>query len=97
MESCSVNPLVVHMGCEELNNYQFLWPPPLDSTLLDVLEQFEDQTTDRLLLSTLEACEDPPRYNTIKEDKKTPAKMLPSTLCILVLYVKMYNLHFCCK
>ena len=67
----------------------------VDSTLLDVLEQFEDQATDRLLLTTLEGCEDPPRHNTINEDKKTPAKMLPSTLC--VLYVKMYNLHFCCK
>ena len=43
-----------------VNNYQFLWRPILvwwvlneatvDSALLDVLEQFEDQATDRLLL-----------------------------------------------
>ena len=52
-----------------MNNYQFLWPHPLvwwvlneatvNSTLLDALEQFEDQATDRLLLSALEGCEDP--------------------------------------
>ena len=74
---------------EELNNYQFLWPPPLvwvglneatvDSTLLDTLE---DQAADRLLLYGLEGCEDPLRHNTIKEDKKTPPTMLPSTLRI---------------
>ena len=47
-------------GAEQL---QFLWPPPLvwwvlneatvDSALLDALEQFEDQATNRLLLSVL--------------------------------------------
>ena len=68
----------------------------VDLALLDALEQFEDQATNRLLLSALEGCEDP--GITQKEDK-TPAKMLPSTLRILVLYVyvKMYNLHFCCQ
>ena len=44
--------------------YQFLWLPPLvwwflneatvDLVLLDALEQFENQATDRLLLSALE-------------------------------------------
>ena len=73
---------------EELNNYQFPWPPPLvrwflneatvDSALLDALEQFEDQATNRLFLSALVGCEDPGT-----KDEKTPAKMLPSTLHIL--------------
>ena len=50
-----------HMEWEELNNYRFLWPPLLvwwflneatvDSALVDALEQFEDQATNRLLLS----------------------------------------------
>ena len=31
----------------------------VDPALLDALEQFEDQATDRLLLSALEGCEDP--------------------------------------
>ena len=46
-----------------------MWPPPLvwwflneatvDLVLLAALEQFENQATDRLLLSALEGCEDP--------------------------------------
>ena len=36
-----------------------LWPPPLATSLpLPVLKQFEDQATDRLLLSALEEYED---------------------------------------
>ena len=68
----------------------------VDSALLDALEQFEDQATNRLLLSALEGCEDP---GITQKENKTPAKMLPSTLRTLVLYVyvKMYNLHFCCQ
>ena len=31
----------------------------VDLTLLDALEQFDNQPTDRLLLSALEGCEDP--------------------------------------
>ena len=31
----------------------------VDSALLDALEQFKDQATNRLLLSALEGCEDP--------------------------------------
>ena len=31
----------------------------VDSALLDALEQFEDQATNRLLLSALEGCKDP--------------------------------------
>ena len=54
----------------------------VDSALLDALEQFKDQATNRLLLSALET---QAQHN--KEDKKTPAKMLPSTLRILVLYI----------
>ena len=52
-----------------MKNYQFLWLPPLvwwflneatvDLVLLTAVEQFEDQATNRLLLSTLEGCEDP--------------------------------------
>ena len=51
-----------------------------DSVLLAALEQFEDQATDMLqLLSVSEECED--SGTTQKKDvKKTPAKMLPSTL-----------------
>ena len=58
---------VVHM---ELNNHQFLRLPPLvqfffflneatvDLVLTITLEQFENQATNRLLLSMLEECED---------------------------------------
>ena len=47
--------------------------------LLAAIEQFEDQTTTRVLIAALEEYED--SGTTQKEDvKKTPAKMLPSTL-----------------
>ena len=47
--------------------------------LLGAIEQFEDQATNRLLIAALEEYED--SGTTQKEDaKKTPAKMLPSTL-----------------
>ena len=50
-----------------------------DLELLGALEQFEDQATNRLLLLALEEYED--SGTTQKEDvKKTPAKMLLSTL-----------------
>ena len=55
--------------------------------LLAALEQFDYQATDRLLLAVLEEYED--SGTTQKEDvKKTPAKMLPSTLSniVCVLY-----------
>ena len=51
--------------------------------LLAAIEQFEDQTTTRVLITALEGCED--SGTTQKEDvKKTPAKMLPSTHCMCV-------------
>ena len=37
----------------------FLNEPTVDLALLDALEQFEDQATNRLLPSALEGCEDP--------------------------------------
>ena len=46
--------------------------------LLAATEQFENQATDRLQLSALEEYED--SGTTQKEDVKTTAKMLPSTL-----------------
>ena len=62
-ESYSVNPIVVHMIGQELNNCQFLWLPPLvqkfmneatiDLVLLAAIQQFEDQATNRLLIATL--------------------------------------------
>ena len=51
--------------------------------LLAAIEQFEDQTTTRVLITALEECED--SGTTQKEDvKKTPAKMLPSTHCMCI-------------
>ena len=51
--------------------------------LLGAIEQFEDQTTNRLLIAALEEYEDSGTRQ--KEDvKKTPAKMLPLTLSKLV-------------
>ena len=70
------------------NNCQFLRPPPLvrtflneatiDLELLAALEQFEDQAANRLPIAVLEEYED--SGTTQKDVKKTPAKMLPSTL-----------------
>ena len=51
--------------------------------LLAAIEQFEDQTNTRVLITALEECED--SGTTQKEDvKKTPAKMLPSTHCMCI-------------
>ena len=58
-------------------------PWTVDSVLLAALEQFKYQATDRLLLAVLE------EYEQHKKDiKKTPAKMVPSTLSniVCVLY-----------
>jgi len=50
-------------GAEELpvsvTMWWFLSKATVDSALLDALEQFKDQATDKLLLSVLERCEDP--------------------------------------
>ena len=57
-----------------------------DSVLLAAIEQFKDQTTTRVLIAALEEYED--LGTTQKEDvKKTPAKMLPSTLCVLYAFL----------
>ena len=60
--------------------------------LLAAIEQFEDQATNRLLIAALEEYED--SGTTQKEDaKKTPAKMLLSTLsnkhcmCTICIFV----------
>ena len=51
----------------------------IDSVLLAAIQQFKDQATNRLLIAVSEEYED--SGTTQKEDvKKTPAKMLPSTL-----------------
>ena len=53
-------------------------PPLTRCYLLQYIEQFEDQATNRMLIAVLEEYED--SGTTQKEDvKKTPAKMLPST------------------
>ena len=89
-ESFVANPIVVHMnwvGAEKLpvsaaassSAKVFEWTHCWLSTILAAIEQFEDQATNRLLLSALEEYED--SGATQKEDvKKTAAKMLPSTL-----------------
>ena len=56
----------------------------IDSVLLAEVEQFEDQATNRLLIAVLEEYEN--SGTTQKENvKKTPAKMLPSTLSELCM------------
>ena len=70
----------------ELNNHQFLKP----LVLLAALKQFEYQATNRLLLVSEEYGDS---GTTQKKDvKKTPAKMLPSTLskhcmCTISIFV----------
>ena len=51
----------------------------IDSVLLAAIEQLKDQATNKLLIAVLEEYED---SGTAKKEnvKKTPAKMLPSTL-----------------
>ena len=79
--------------------WQFLNEATIDSVLLAAIEQFEDQATNRLLIAALEEYED---SGTIQKDvKKTPAKMLLSTLskscmytiCILVVndYIRKFE------
>ena len=59
--------------------WKFLNEATIDSVLLAAIEHFEDQTTTRLLIAALKEYED--SGTTQKEDvKKTPAKMLRSTL-----------------
>ena len=59
--------------------WKFLNEATTDSVLLASIGQFEDQANNRLLIAVLEEYED--SGTTQKEDvKKTPAKMLPSTL-----------------
>ena len=61
----------------ELKNQQILKP----LVLLAVLKQLEYQATNRLLLAALE--KDTDSGTTQKDAKKTPPKMLPSTLNIV--------------
>ena len=69
--------------------WKFLNEATIDSVVLAAIEQFEDQATNRLLIAALEEYED--SGTTQKEDvKKTPAKMLPSTLskhCICTICI----------
>ena len=73
----------------ELNNCQLLKPLVLPAAL----KQFESQATNRLLLAASEKHGD--SGTTQKKDvKKTPAKMLPSTLskhcmCNISIFVAM--------
>ena len=68
--------------------WKFLNEATIDSVLL---EQFENQTTTRLLIAALEEYEDSGTAQ--KEDvKKMPAKMLPSTfskhcMCTICIFV----------
>ena len=57
--------------------------------LLAATEQFKDHATNRLLIAALEEYED---SGTAQKEvvKKTPAKMLPSTL-------SKHYMHFSCK
>ena len=75
----------------ELNNHQFLKP----LVLLAALKQFKYQATNRLLLAALEKYGD--SGTTQKKDvKKTPAKMLPSTLsrhCMCTISFFFANNH----
>ena len=70
-------------------------PCNVDSVLQAALEQFEYQAINRLLLAALEEYDH--SRTTQKEDVKTPAKMLPSTLCkhcmytICIFVVNDYN------
>ena len=96
-----MNPIVVHMkrvGAKQPPvsaaasfTAKIFNEATIDSVLLAAVEQFEDQTTTRLLITVLEKYED--LGATQKEDvKKTPAKMLPSTLsehcmCTICIFV----------
>ena len=74
----------------ELNNRQFLKPLVLPAAL----KQLEYQATNRLLLAASEEYED--SGTTQKKDvKKTPAKMLLSTLrhCMCTISIFIANNH----
>ena len=59
--------------------------------ILAALEQLKDQATNMLQLLVLsEECEDSGTTQKKENVRKTPAKMLPSTLRKHTLYVKMY-------
>ena len=65
--------------------WKFLNEATIDLVLLAAIEQFKDQATIRLLTAALEEYED--SGTTQKEDvKKTPARMLPSTEHVCVIY-----------
>ena len=88
VSSCNLNWFdTQHRDLTDLN-CQFLKP----HVLLAALKQFEYQATNRLLLATSEEYED--SGTTQKKDvKKTPAKMLPSTLskqcmCTITFFCK---------
>ena len=57
--------------------------------LLAETEQFEDQTTIRVLIAALEECED----SGTTQRKKTPAKMQPSTHCMCTIYIFVVNVR----
>ena len=58
--------------------------------VLLLIEQFEDQTTTRVLIAALEEYED--SGTTQMEDvKKTPAKMLLSTHCMCTIRIFVVN------
>ena len=71
--------------------WKFLNEATVDSVLLAAVEQFEDQTTTRLLIAALAEYEN---SGTTQKDgvKKTSARMLPSTLsrhcmCTICIFV----------
>ena len=75
----------------ELNNHQFLKPLVLPAAL----KQLECQATKRLLLAVLEEYEDSGTIQK-KDVKKTPAKMLLSTLskhCMCTISIFVVNKH----
>ena len=59
---------------------KFLNETTIDLQLLAALEQFEDQAANRLLIAVLEEYEDSGKTQKKEDVKKTPAKMLSSTL-----------------
>ena len=70
--------------------WKFLNEATIDSVLLAAIEQFEDQATNRLLIAGLEEYEDSGTTQKKEDVKKTPAKMLPSTLSKIVCKHVLY-------
>ena len=60
--------------------WKFLNEATTDLVLLAAIEQFEEQGTNRLLIAALEEYEDSGTTQKKEDVKKTPAKLLPSTL-----------------